>query len=181
MTEDVLTNGGNTSNAASSVQFTDADREAAIRRYMQIQREIAQLELEKDQLRGLLVQQLEGVVPARWHIAIDEKPLLVVHEYKTSVRYDEKILSERLGERYSEILEIDGTKIRKNRDLVRPLLAPVLAKIGTPSASRVKVAVQAGSLTADDFRGAFKKTLTPYISIRVENARSAPAAIDAPY
>ena len=181
MSESVPINGAKATDAASEVHSTYAEREVAIRKYMQIQQEIVRLEEERERLRDFLVKDLEGQVPAKWHITIDEKPLMVIHEFKTSVRYDEHLLSERLGERYSEILEIDGTKIRKNRDLVRPLLAPVLDKIGTPSASRVKAAVQSGSLTADDFRGAFKKTLTPYISIRVENARSAPAAIDAPY
>ena len=34
---------------------------------------------------------------------------------------------------------------------------------------------------AEDFRGAFKKTVTPYISIRAENVRPVPTAIDDPY
>ena len=170
-------NGGN----AETDAVSHFDREQAIRRYQQIQQEIARLEEERERLRDLLVKELEGKVPAKWHFTIDEKPLLVVHEFKTSVRYDEKLLRERLGARYAEILEIDGVKIRKNRELVRPLLAPVLDKVGTPSATRVKAAVKSGSLAAEDFRGAFKKTVTPYISIRAENVRPAPASVDDPY
>ena len=146
------------------------DREDAIRRYQQIQQEIARLEKERESLRDLLVKELEGKVPAKWHSSVDGKPILVVHEYKTSVRYDEQLLKERLGAKYMDILEIDGTKIRKNRELVRSLLAPVLDKIGTPAPARVENAVRSGLLAISDFQGAFRKVVTPYISIRSRKA-----------
>ena len=157
------------------------DSDGAIRRYQQIQQEIARLEEEREQLRDLLVKELDGKFPSKWHSTIDGKPILVVHEYKTSVRYDEPLLRERLGTRYMDILEIDGAKIRKNRELVRPLLASVLDKIGTPAASRVEAAVKSGLVSAADFQGAFHKVVTPYISIRADKPRSAPSALDVPY
>ena len=109
------------------------DSVALIRRYMQIQQEIAALEKEREQLRDSLVNGLEGKVPQKWNSLIDGKTILVVHRRKITVHYDERILRDRLGSRYAEILEIDGAKIRKNRDLVRPFLAPVLDRIGTPT------------------------------------------------
>ena len=157
------------------------DREGAIRRYQQIQQEIARLEKERESLRDLLVKELEGKVPAKWHSSVDGKPILVVHEYKTSVRYDEQLLKERLGAKYMDILEIDGTKIRKNRELLRPLLVPVLDKIGTPASSRVENAVRSGSIAVSDFQGAFRKIVTPYISIRADRYSSGPAVNDVPY
>ena len=157
------------------------DSDGAIRRYQQIQQEIARLEEERERLRDLLVKELDGKFPSKWHSTIDGKPILVVHEYKTSVRYDEPLLRERLGTRYRDILEIDGAKIRKNRELVRPLLASVLDKIGTPAASRVEEAVKSGLVSVVDFQGAFRKVVTPYISIRADKPRSAPSAPDVPY
>ena len=157
------------------------DREKAIRRYQQIQQEIARLEEERECLRDMLVKDLEGKFPSKWHSTIDGKPILVVHEYKTSVRYDEPLLRERLGTRYMDILEIDGTKIRKNREIVRPLLASVLDKIGTPAASRVEEAVKSGVVAVADFQGAFRKVVTPYLSIRADQPHSAPSAPDVPY
>lgn len=156
------------------------DREGAIRRYQQIQQEIARLEKERESLRDLLVKELEGKVPAKWHSSVDGKPILVVHEYKTSVRYDEQLLKDRLGAKYIDILEIDGTKIRKNRELVRPLLVPVLDKIGTPASLRVENAVRSGSIAVSDFQGAFRKIVTPYISIRADRYSSGPAVNDVP-
>ena len=157
------------------------DSDGAIRRYQQIQQEIARLEEERERLRDLLVKELDGKFPSKWHSTIDGKPILVVHEYKTSVRYDEPLLRERLGTRYMDILEIDGAKIRKNRELVRPLLASVLDKIGTPAASRVEEAVKSGLVSVVDFQGAFRKVVTPYISMRADKPRSAPSAPDVPY
>ena len=139
------------------------------------------MEKERESLRDLLVKELEGKVPAKWHSSVDGKPILVVHEYKTSVRYDEQLLKDRLGAKYIDILEIDGTKIRKNRELVRPLLVPVLDKIGTPASSRVENAVRSGSIAVSDFQGAFRKIVTPYISIRADRHSSGPAVNDVPY
>ena len=142
----------------------------AIRRYMEIQREMARLEQEKEDLRNLIAKELDGQVPASWRPTLDAKPLVIMHGFRTTVKYDEDILRERLGDRYREILEIDGTKIRKNRELVRPLLKSILDHVGTPQASRVESAIRSGAVTADEFRGAFKKTTTPFVSIRVDAA-----------
>ena len=169
------------SESAESDTVSHFDREKAIRRYLQIQQEIVRLDEERERLRDMLVKELEGKFPSKWHSTIDGKPILVVHEYKTSVRYDEQLLRARLGMRYKDILEIDGTKIRKNRELVRPLLAPVLDRIGTPAASRVEEAVKSGVVAVADFQGAFSKVVTPYISIRVDKPRSQPFAPDVPY
>lgn len=160
---------------------TSIDTAVAIRRYMQIQYEIAQLEREKEQLRDALAKELEGKVPMKWHAMVDGKPLLVTHKFKTVVRYDEPLLRERLGERYAEILEVDGVKLRKNRELVRPLLMPVLDRVGSPAAARVENAIRAGTLTVDAFRGAFQKTITPYISVRIETPPPAKPAVDMPF
>ena len=176
MIEKVATGGSAESDAVSHF-----DREKAIRRYQQIQQEIARLDEERECLRDMLVKDLEGKFPSKWHSTIDGKPILVVHEYKTSVHYDEQLLRERLGMRYMDILEIDGAKIRKNRELVRPLLASVLDRIGTPAASRVEEAVKSGVVAVADFQGAFRKVVTPYLSIRADQPHSAPSAPDVPY
>jgi len=157
------------------------DTATLIRRYMQIQQEIAALEKEREQLRNSLVNELEGKVPEKWNSLIDGKTIQVVHRRKVTVRYDERLLRDRLGDRYAEILEIDGTKIRKNRELVRPFLAPVLDRVGTPAAARVEAAIQSGSLPVEAFKGAFSKDVTPYISIREVIARSGQPAADDPF
>jgi len=140
----------------------------SIRRYMQIQREMAQLEREKEQIRTTLVMELGDVVPTTWRPVLDGKPLVIVHCHRTTVRYDEEMLRARLGERYPAILELDGTKIRKNRDLVRPYLTAVLDQVGTPSAARVEAAIRSGDVSPDVFHGAYQKSVTPFISIRID-------------
>ena len=86
-----------------------------------------------------------------------------------------------VGLRSGDALKVDGTKIRKNRELVRPLLVPVLDKIGTPASSRVENAVRSGSIAVSDFQGAFRKIVTPYISIRADRHSSGPEVNDVPY
>ena len=140
----------------------------SIRRYMQIQCEMAQLEREKEQLRDVLVMVLGDEVPTTWRPVLDGKSLVIVHCHRTTVRYEEETLRGRLGDRYTDILELDGTKIRKNRDIVRPYLAAILDQVGTPSAARVETAVRSGTVSPDAFRDAFQKTVTPFISIRID-------------
>lgn len=170
-----------TMNELQNTTGMPAETAASIRRYMEIQREMARLEKEKEQIRDALVKELSGNVPAVWHPMVDGRPLAVTHGHRTMVRYDEQILRERLGEKYAEILEIDGTKIRKNRELVRPLLASVLDRIGTPSAARVETAIKSGALTTEVFRGAFQKTVTPFLSVRIESQPPESPAADAPF
>ncbi len=164
-------------NPASNVPVgpdTDMPRETAdaIRRYMEIQKEMRVLEQEKEQLRNAIVQSLGDTVPTLWRPTLDGRPLVVVHENRTTVHYDEETLQTRLGDAFSQILEIDGTKIRKNRDLVRPLLASVLPTVGTVTAARVEAAIKSGVVKPESFRGAFQKTVTPYVSIRVDTRPS---------
>lgn len=168
-------------NVADSASPPPADTAVLIRRYAQIQQEIAALEQERERLRESLVNGLEGKVPPRWHSEIDGKPILVAHRRKTTVRYDERLLRDRLGDKYVEILEIDGTKIRKNRELLRPLPAPVIDCVGTPAAARVEAAIRSGALPMEVFKGTFKKTYSPYISIQVDFVRPATSAADVPY
>ena len=78
-------------------------------------------------------------------------------------------------------MQIQGAKIRKNRELVRPFLAPVLDRVGTPAAARVEAAIHSGSLPMEVFKGAFRKEVTPYISIREVVERSGPSDADDPF
>ena len=167
-----------TGNVADGAKQPSADTVALIRRYMQIQQEIAALEQERERLREALVNGLDGKVPPRWHSEIDGSPILVVHRRQTTIRYNERLLRDRLGDKYAEILEIDGKKIRKNRELIRPLLAPVIDQVGTPAAARVEAAIRSGALPIEAFKGAFKKTYSPYISIQADHVRSAAPAVD---
>lgn len=179
MNESVQAN--KSANPDSTRDTARIDTTAAIRRYMEIQREIAQLEREKERLRDSLAKELEGKVPAKWRTTVDGKPLVVTHQLKTVVRYDEPLLRERLGEKYVEILEVDGGKLRKNRELVRPLLMPVLERVGIPVAVRVENAIRTGALTVDAFRGAFQKTITPYVSVRIETTPPVKPPADMPF
>lgn len=162
----------------SSVQAPAADTPMpseiadALRRYMQLQREILRLEEEKAHLRDCLAVALGDQFPAVWRPVLDAQSLLIHHGTRTMVRYEEPLLRERLGDRYVEILEIDATKIRKNRDAVRPLLRPILDRVGTPQANRVEAAIRAGTVSAAEFRGAFSKTYAHSLSVRIERAPS---------
>ena len=124
------------------------------------------LEEEKDRLRDIIAKELEGETPSRWNAVLDGKPLVVTHGFRTAVSYDEDTLRQRLGEAFYDLLDIDGAKLRKNREAARPLLAPILATVGSVSPERVEAAIKDGKVKAEAFRGAFRKTVTPYVSIR---------------
>ena len=162
----------NTANPQQSAPQSDTrmppETADAIRRYMRLQLDIFLLEQEKERLRDALVRELGTNVPGIWHLTLDGKPLTIMHSYRTTVRYDEETLRARLGGKFRDILEPDGNKIRRNRDLVRPLLADVLEMVGSVNAARVETAIRNGIVPAESFQGAFQKTVTPFLSVRID-------------
>ena len=58
----------------------------AIRRYMEIQREMARLEQEKEDLRNLIAKELDGQIPTSWRPMLDAKPLRL-HPRRCSLRH----------------------------------------------------------------------------------------------
>ena len=62
-----------------------------------------------------------------------------------------------------------------------PLLMPVMDTVGSPASARVENAIRTGTLTVEDFRGAFQKTMTPYIFVRIETAPPAKPSADMPF
>lgn len=154
---------------------------ATLRRYMQIRDEILQLEREKNMLKESLVMDLDRKFQKNLPLLIDGKQIVVKHEYKRNVHYREPLLRERLGERYVQILDLDSTKIRQNCELVRRLLAPILEKVGKPTAERVKAAVASGAVSMEEFRDAYRVTKTPYIAVCYPGQTAPSAADDAPF
>ena len=148
-----------------SNELLNSETLSAIRRYLEIQKTMAELEEERKRLREQLVKELEGRVPARWFAVVDGRKFAISHKYKVDVKYDEQLLQVRLGDKYKEILEIDAKKVRKNREIVRQLLDPIMLTIGTPTAARVKSTIVSGLVDTKSFYGAFQKTSTPFISI----------------
>lgn len=65
------------------------------------------------------------------------------------------------------LLEPDIKKLRTELPNLGDELAPLLDRIGSPSPDKVKVAVESGAVSADEFKGAFAKTTKEYISVAV--------------
>jgi hypothetical protein len=108
-------------------------------------------------------------------VAVGDKNLRVRHVDDTEIQYDEKLLRTRLGDRYTAILTPDWQKIRRHIKDVTPYLEPVLDKIGTPDRNKVRAAVDAGIVHADDFAGAFEKETVTRIAVmrvRTRNDRN---------
>ena len=74
------------------------------------------------------------------------------------------------------VLIMLGIKRVENRGAM-----PVLDRVGSPAAARVENAIRTGTLTVDAFRGAFQKTVTPYISVRIETSPPVKPVTDMPF
>jgi len=132
--------------------------EAALRRYLEIQRNMKKLEDERQGLRDVLVQHMKTKRSNIWDTKVDDAGVNVKCYSFTEVKYDEALLRERLGERYVEILDLDVKKLKEHLPEVKPFLTSLLPLVGTPSREKIRDVCEQGSMEPGVFRGAFSKT-----------------------
>lgn len=137
----------------------------ALKRYVEIQEEVAKLETEKKRWRDVLVAHMQATGQSMWTPTLDNKQLTVRYYPKTTVKYDEVLLQQRLGDKYSQILEPDLAKIKAHLGEVAPLLAPLLPQVGSPTREKVKAVVESGVVDRHAFDGAFTKTDSSIFSV----------------
>ena len=147
--------------------------EVVLRRYMEIQAEEHRLEEEKRKLQRTLFQHLKDSPGREWHVTIDDRRVKVTHAESTRLTYDEKLLAQRLGDRYTDILAIDPKKLREREKMAESYLRPILVQIGTPDREKIRRAIETGICSTDDFRGAFVKTVKPFIAVSVSAGEQA--------
>jgi len=150
--------------------------EALLNRYLAIQQQEQTLKEEKSALQERLAQHLERMGCNMWFPEVAGQKLKVRHQKETVVEYDEEALQQRLGERYAALLEPDWRKIRRNLAALTPALAPHMSVIGSPTAAKVREAIQTGIVKAEEFAGAFEKRTRHLVAVsRVrEEDRRAP-------
>lgn len=126
-----------------------------LNRYVSIQREMAEMEAEKKQLR----EKLERLFPdGSSQTDCDLGQCKVSRREVCEVEYDEELLRERLGEeKYRSILSVDWKRVRANFAKLEPLMTPVIDLVGVPSADKVKAGIESGALDRAAFSGAFVK------------------------
>ena len=132
----------------------------ALRRYLLIQKTMKQLEDERQALRDHLVRHMNQHRRTLWQTKVDDTEVNVRCQPLTTITYNEPLLRERLGARYVEILDVDLKKLKDRIEDVKPLLAPLLPFVGTPSREKVRDAIESGRLETSAFEGAYAKTET---------------------
>jgi hypothetical protein len=155
-------------------------------RLEQLDEQLDLLQLDKKQLRDRIAELMRQQGRDRLKVEGLDRTTTLRLTRRTTVKYDEELLRERLGERYGAILEPDMKRVRKHLPEIEHLFEPVLDLVGAPSREKVEETVLAGTLAAGDFAGAFEKTTTDVLYVRRQAARPAPEAAgvddeDAPY
>jgi len=110
--------------------------EAVLRRYMEIQQEERRIEEEKRSLQLTLFEYLKAAPGREWHVRVADHRVKVTHEEATRVSYNERLLAERLGDRYPEILSVDPKKLREHERQVEPCCVPSCSRLGARTATR---------------------------------------------
>ncbi len=141
------------------------DVAAVLKRYTEIQEEEHRLKEEKAELQEKLKAHMTPTGCKRWAVDVDGKALKVSLSSRTEVAYDEDVLASRLGDRYASILSPDLRKIRAALPRITPYLDPVMVQIGSPDPDKVRAAVDNGTVSTDEFAGAFSKQLKQTITV----------------
>ena len=142
-----------------------AEIEETLKEYTQLQQEELQLKERKQALQEKLKTHLRRDDTNVWFPEVGGMRLKVSYRSVTQVEYDEEKLRARLGNRYRILLEPDLKKLRAELPNLGNELEPLLERIGSPSPVKVRSAIEGGTVSAGEFRGAFTKTLKEYISV----------------
>lgn len=144
-----------------------------LRQYRELTGEMARLEAEKVRLREAIKTRVQQQGrPAS--IVMGDARIGARVKTSTTVTYDEEGLRRRLGERFRAILAPNVTKMRDHMEEVRPLVEPILDKIGSVSRERVQQAIESGCLKSEDFAGMFKKERKEVLYVRMEPMENGP-------
>lgn len=141
------------------------EMEAVLREYTQLQKQEQMLKEHKHELQEKLKAHLRGDDKRVVYPEIDGIRLKVSYRNVPQVEYYEDELRKRLGGRYHDLLEPDIRKLRAELPNLEKELEPLLDRIGSPSPDKVKAAVKSGMVSADEFKGAFRKTTREYVSV----------------
>ncbi|VGO17898.1 hypothetical protein PDESU_06500 [Pontiella desulfatans] len=139
--------------------------EAVLVAYSTLQQEERVLRERKHALQEKLKAHLRGEAKRVWFPEVGGERLKISYRSVPQVEYDEEVLRSRLGARYESILEPDLRKLKAELPNLGSELAPLLGRIGSPSPEKVKEALHDKTMTADEFKGAFTKTMKEYISV----------------
>jgi hypothetical protein len=150
----------------------------SLRRYLEIQREEQRLKREKADLQEKIGEFMAGLKKKFWYPALDGEILKVRYRETSVIEYNESLLRERLGDRYSAILTPDLRKIRLHLGEIESLFTPVLNLVGTPVPERVRSAIETGIVKKDEFSGAFKKTVKGYVAVSKAPTKDLPDMAD---
>lgn len=144
-----------------------AEIEKTLKEYTQLQQEEQKLKERKQALREKLKAHLRSSGDHVWTPNVNEMQLKIRYRSAANVQYDEEKLRTRLGDRYHALLKPDLKKLRAELPNIENELEPLLDRIGSPSPEKVKAAVESGTVSAADFKGAFKKTVKEYLTVTV--------------
>jgi len=136
-----------------------------LRRYLEVQNEEQRLKEEKAALQEKLAAHMTERHLTYWYPSLDGLPIRVRCQESTIVEYCEETLRERLGSRFTAILAPDIRKIKEQLSTLADYLMPVMDRIGSPSADKVRTAIEQGVVQKQEFAGAFKKSIKRFVSV----------------
>lgn len=152
--------------------FTE-EIEQVLVRYVELQAQERAIQEEKSNLQKKLKEHIAPTGATVWFVEVSGEAMKVTCKTRTIVEYDEASLRERLGERYIGLLSPDPGKIRRHMDEIAPYLEPVIEKVGSTDPEKVKAAIEAGSVSPEEFRGAYTKTDRSMVAVaRAKRQRS---------
>jgi hypothetical protein len=141
------------------------EMEEVLRAYTRLQRQEQELKEQKRVLQEKLKAFSRGGAGKVWYPVVDQTRLKVSYRRVPQMEYDEQALRKRLGKRYRDLLEPDIRKLRAELPNIKEELKFLLDRIGSPSPEKVKAAMKSGTVSANEFKGAFTRIVKEYVSV----------------
>ena len=145
---------------------TKEEFQLILARYREIEQEMEYLEQQKQVLREEIRNFLQESGRTHYFMVVNDEPIALDLKQHTEVRYNEVLLQQRLGARYTRVLKPDLKKIKQHLQDITPVLTPYLDKIGSPSRDVIKELILKGEFDKHDFQGTFEKIQKTILYVR---------------
>jgi hypothetical protein len=140
---------------------------ANLTRLMELKELEAQIEAEQREIRGEIAAYLEARSVKIWTGQLMGKGVKVTRQERVQIRYDEKLLRERLGDRYREIISLDRKLLASRESEVFQWLGEHALEVSKVDRQKVKEALERGGVDPEAFRGTFERQVSQTVALQV--------------
>lgn len=150
----------------------EADFLANVQRLMELKELEEHIAREQAEIRAEIAAFLGARGATVWNGQVHGQSVKVTRQERAQITYNEPLLRERLGERYRLVLGLDRKAVTAREDEILQWLGDRALEVARVDRNKVKSALEAGTVSPDEFRGAFERKVSYTAALQVMGGKS---------